>query len=194
MSRNYAQTWKDWSGGCPVCGLTYAANVEEDRRYHRTTHRKVLETHEPKPVGLADGFLRIDSDSRLALRNRLENIGRMFRHELAFDFLPYCADPEADLPGHHWLIVKDRRPIGGLSVRWRKYSDAPPRWVWAWVWVIPSERRSGWMERCWEMVRAEFPGIDPEFPLSFAAAKFFAGRDDVPQDIRRRAQRQVERA
>jgi hypothetical protein len=144
-------------------------------------------------MGLADGFLRIDDGSKLVLRNRLENIGRMFRHELAFDFLPYCADPEADLPGHHWLIVKDGRPIGGLSVRRRKYGDAPARWVWAWVWVIPSERHNGWMSLCWEMIRTKFPGIEPESPLSYVAAKFFAGRDDVPRDIRRRAQKQFER-
>ena len=94
----------------------------------------------------------------------------------------------------HWLIVTpDNRPVGGFSARWREWADAPSEWMWAWVWVIPSERRTGHVQRCWTMLKAEFPKIEPEPPFSYPIAKFFANRDDVSERTRKLAARRVAR-
>lgn len=51
QTTNYARTWQAWpcDRSCPVCGLTYVRESEEDRRLHRARHRKVLQVYEPKP-------------------------------------------------------------------------------------------------------------------------------------------------
>lgn len=198
--RHYARLWRNGHDGCPVCGLEYVRESEADRRIHRARHRKVLQVYEPKPDPVlaahyaAHGtFLPLDSRSPLRLRNRLEGMAIMFRRELSFDFPPYSAT-EADplpwnddcKPAHHWLIVTpDGRPIGGFSARWREWTDAPAQWMWAWVWVIPSERRTGHVQRCWALLKAKFPNIQPEPPFSYPVAKFFANRDDVSELTRR---------
>jgi hypothetical protein len=187
--------------GCPVCGLEYVKELESDRRLHRTHHRKVLAVFEPQPMPTliasyaAHGqFVPVDMFTPRPVRQRLEKMAYFFRRELHFDFPPYSAD-ECDVfrePAHHWLIVSpDGRPIGGLSVRWRIYSDAPPNWVWAWAWVIPSERRRGYVRRCWEFLKPRSPDIEPELPLSYPVAKFFAERSDVPEHVRNHAAKEA---
>jgi hypothetical protein len=203
--QEYARTWQALGycipPCCPVCGLNYAREVEEDRRVHRSRHRQVLRVYEPKPnLRLAalyaehGVFVPLDSRSPRWLRGRLDGMAIMFRRELGFDFVPYSAG-ESDFtraPSRHWLIVAaDGRSIGGLSARWREYSDAAPRWVWAWVWVVPSERRAGHVSRCWMMLKAELPEIEPEPPFSFPTAKFFSSRTDVPDDVRDYAAKQL---
>jgi hypothetical protein len=200
-ARDYAKAWRAYNGGdgCPTCGLMYVRESEEDRRLHRSRHRKVLQVYEPKPdPRLADlhakhgAFVPIANASPRALRNRLEDMATMFRRELGFDFPPYSADEhlEDGPDGCHWLIVTpDGRPIGGLSARWREYSDAPAQWVWAWVWVIPAERRRGHVGRCWAMLRAQFSAIEPEGPFSYPVARFFCDRADISELTRRIAVR-----
>ena len=53
------------------------------------------------------------------------------RESVGYDFLPYSADEDDPAPwnnrkpSRHWLIATaDGRSIGGLSARWREYSDA----------------------------------------------------------------------
>src|SRR6516165_82058 len=187
--QEYARTWRSRMLGhweerrCPVCGLLYVRESENDRRVHRSRHRQVLQVYEPKPdLRLAalyaehGAFVPLDSRSPRWLCSRLGGMATMFRREFGYDFAPYCAaerDPVPSwcpppAPARHWLIgTADGRPIGGLSARWREYSDAPSCWVWAWVWVIPSERRAGHVSRCWMMLKSELPEIVPEPPFSF---------------------------
>jgi hypothetical protein len=171
----------------------YVREDEDDRRLHRSRHRKVLQVYEPKPdpkltelYAIHGAFVPIDQTSQRALRNRLENMATMFRRELGYDFPPYQGDEREGVykcpPSRHWLIVApDGRPIGGLSARLRKFTDYPTDWWWAWVWVIPAERRHGHVGRCWTMLRSHFPTIEPEGPFSAPVAKFFRNRDDVSE-------------
>jgi zinc-finger of acetyl-transferase ESCO len=207
--RHYAKSWPRWAGdfadACPVCGLTYVRELEGDRRIHRSRHREVLAVYEPKSLpALATlyaqhgEFVPLDGSSPRTLRRRLEGAARMFQREKSYDFPPYGADeePEAERPPYHWLIASpDGRPFGGLSARWRSYSNAPARWVWAWVWVIPSERRKSWIQRCWAMLKADvvLQGIEPEPPFSYPIAKFFQQRGDVSERIRGIAAQRVQR-
>jgi acetyltransferase ESCO-like protein len=180
---------------CPVCGLLYVRELEEDRRVHRARHREVLQVYEPKPdprlsalYAEHGNFMPLDSRSPHWLRNRLGSMAMMFQRELGFDFPPYSAAEDDPTPSRHWLIVTaDGRSIGGLSARWREYSDASARWVWAWVWVIPSERRAGHAPRCWTMLKAKLPEVEPEPPYSYPIAKFFAARTDVADYVREHA-------
>jgi zinc-finger of acetyl-transferase ESCO len=200
--RDYARLWASWCDhgkACPVCGLTYVRELESDRRLHRARHRKVLQVYEPKPVPLLETlhaqygeFVPVNEQSPRSLRNRLEGMATMFQRELGFDFSPYSADDDRSEPVHHWLIVAaDGRAIGGLSARWCVYSDAPAQWMWTWAWVIPSERRAGYTQRCWTMLRAAIQRIEPEPPFSYPVAKFFAEREDVSERIRVIAARRI---
>ena len=213
-ARHYAKSWLRWAGQfasqherhgpCPVCGLTYVHDSEEDRRIHRGRHREILAIYEPKPLPALAAlyarhgeFVPLDYFSPRALRRRLEGAARMFNREKGYDFLAYSADewPELDRPSYHWLIASlDGRPLGGLSARWREYSDVPARWVWAWVWVVPSARRKDWVQRCWAMLTANaaLQGVEPEPPFSYPIAKFFRQRSDVSERIRSIAARRAE--
>ena len=204
-SRHHARLWwRDWRGAissstCPVCGLTYVRKVADDRKRHRTQHRKVLATYEPKPnASLAalyakhGVFVPVAGRSLRSMRNRLGNMAVMFRRECGFDFVPYSVGDEKSEWGHHWLILTpDGRAIGGLSAWHREFMDAPPGWRWAWAWVIPAMRRNGHMQRCWDMLTARFSEIEPQPPLSRPAAQFFAGRSDVTERVREHAEHQL---
>jgi len=182
--------------------MLYVPKVAEDRLMHRERHREVIQTYEPKPLAVIarsyaehGTFVPLNACSPLTLRRRLENMGRMFKREEGYDFPPYEASEDGDRTGRHWMIVsQDGRAIGGLSARWREYSNAPARWQWAWVWVIPAERRSGWMHRCWTMIRNEISEIEPELPLSIPAARFFAKCDDVTDRVRKHAASVIQEA
>ena len=185
---------------CSICGLMYATDVDEDRRLHRARHAKVLRIISPKPQGtLAQAYARhgefvpIERSSPPWMRRRLWGVAVQFKRELGFDFAPYHPD-DNDLKGHHWLIVtEDGRSIGGLSVRWVVFSDAPPQWLWTWIWVVPSERRKGWASRCWNMLAPRFSGIDPDPPLSPPIARFFLDRTDVSEFTRNAAPRTLDK-
>jgi hypothetical protein len=190
--QHYAQQWKsfrylDDPDRCEVCGLNYCHDSARDRRDHNKRHKQVLDVYEPKPHPelaqrfAADGpFLRIEHSSPLWQRRRLAGMAKMFQRELGFDFAPYH-EAETNAPEeHHWLILAaDGRTVGGLSVDWRAWRNAPTEWIWAWVWIIPSERRHGHAGRCWAMLKERFPAIEPERPLSLSMMLFFAGRTDV---------------
>ena len=50
--RHYARMWVGWHAleddTCLVCGLTYVRESEQDRRLHRSRHRKVVQVYEPR--------------------------------------------------------------------------------------------------------------------------------------------------
>jgi zinc-finger of acetyl-transferase ESCO len=193
QEREYARTLWGRDYGCAVCGLEYVARSEDDRRVHRSRHREVLRACEPKPdlelVGRGP-FLRIDSNSPRRLRKQFAGMARMFQRELGFDFPPYVFEEGDDERARHWMIISpDGRAIGGLSVRCMTYSNAPMCLEWTWVWVIPSERRHGHTQRCWDMLCDRFPSIEPQTPLSIPVAKFFIDRTDVSERTRAFARR-----
>ena len=114
--------WPGWHAldddTCLVCGLTYVRELEQDRRLHRSRHRKVVQVYEPKPdADLAalyaehGAFVPIGSHSPLRLRNRLVGMATMFRREFGFDFVPYSASEDDPYP---W---NDAKPAAALADR-----------------------------------------------------------------------------
>jgi hypothetical protein len=209
--REYARAWRTWRQSerlradgwveCSICGFGYVRGSEEDQRIHRARHREVLRVYEPKPLPTLaalyrehGAFVPVHSYSPRWLRNRLAGLATMFRREVGYEGVPYSADESFLVlklnpltSSWHWIIATPHgRAIGGLSARWRDYSDAESCWTWAWVWVIPSERRAGHAQRCWDMLKTKLPGIEPEPPFSPPIARFFASRTDVPDRIRAR--------
>jgi hypothetical protein len=177
--------------------LRLAAYSKISQREHRSHHRKVLQVHEPKPdprlVTLYrehGTFVPVPSRSPHWLRSRLAGLATMFQHELGYNFSFYIADNDdcenegargPNPSSWNWIIVTaDGRVIGGLSACWIE-----PNWHWTWVWVVPSERHAGHTQRCWNMLKAKLPGIEPDPPFSLPIARFFV-RTDVPAYIRAR--------
>jgi zinc-finger of acetyl-transferase ESCO len=198
--RQYAQEFYKSNdahmGACPVCNLYYAEDVLEDCKYHRTFHRRVVDVFEPKPsvsiarlFGKHGQFIPVHRESASHLRRRLANISRVFKKEFGCDFTMY---DEAGDPGEGYLISDaDGRALGGSTIRWIEYSNAPAQWVWSWIWIVPTHRRHRLMQAFWDMVRDKYPGIDPDPPFSRSAASFFANREDVSGRIRAYAKKQL---
>jgi hypothetical protein len=114
----------------------------------------------------------------------------MFKKEFGCDFTMYDLH---DDPGHGLLIVdKVGRTIGGATVRWQEYSNAPASWELSWVWIVPVARRQGLLKAVWQMTRARYDGIRPAPPFSRPAALFFVKRQDVSKSIRKYAQSQLD--
>jgi hypothetical protein len=51
--------------------------------------------------------------------------------------------------------------LGGATVRWVQYSNAPAQWMLSWVWITPTSRRTGLLQALWKMVVDRYPGIGP---------------------------------
>ena len=49
--------------------------------------------------------------------------------------------------------------------------------------VSAAERRAAHVQRCWTMLKAKLPEIEPEPPFSYPTAKFFSSRTDLPDRI-----------
>lgn len=198
-SRQYAREfYKRWNeGACPICNLTYVRELPEDRRFHRSFHRNVVEVFEPRPnAGMASlyrkhgQFIPVREYSARSLRRRLANISRVFKREFGCDFTMYSEEGD---PGHGFLITdRDGRALGGGTIRMREYSNAPSHWALYWIWVAPSFRREGLLKATWEMAKASYNGIEPDPPFSREAAMFFCGRPDVSERITRYARSQLE--
>jgi hypothetical protein len=182
---------------CPVCNMTYVRAEPQDRLFHRSYHRDIVNVFEPKPsttlakqYGRHGQLVPVRQDSPQTLRRRLANISRVFKKEFGADFPMY---EETGDPGDGYLVTEpDGRAIGGLVVRWIEFSNAPAQWTLSWVWIVPSHRRRGLMKSAWLIVRNKYPSIDPDPPFSKGAAQFFASRDDVSERVRRYAQGQLD--
>ena len=57
------------------------------------------------------------------------------------------------------------------------------------AWIIPAERRHGYMQLCWNMLRGKWPEIEPQ--TTILNSKFFVARDDVSERIRAFALRRL---
>jgi hypothetical protein len=184
-------------GTCPVCNLYYVHDLASDRKIHRTFHRRVVDTFDPKPsIALAKlyaehgRFIPVKSNSHQHARRKLANIARIFRREFGCDFTMYSEDND---PGDGFIIAEpDGRAIGGTTVRWIEFSNAPAQWIFEWIWVAPASRRTGLLKETWEMVREKYSGIDPGTPFSKGAATFFANYEGVSDRIRTYARKQLE--
>lgn len=178
---------------CPVCGLSYAKGSPTDERFHRTYHREVVETFEPRPnSALAKQharhgiFVPVDIRSPRWMHKRLYRIALMFKREMDYDFPMW--DERGDDGNGYIFSDREGRALGGCAVRWREWKDSAG-WVLQGIWVAPPHRRQGLMRSAWEMLIRQYEGIIPEPPLSRPAARFFQGTDGLPEWIRQRIKR-----
>lgn len=175
---------------CPVCGLLYVKGSPTDEQNHRSYHREVVETFEPRPNNaLAKQharhgvFVPVDIRSPCWMHKRLYRIALMLRRENGYDF-PMWGERGDDGNGYIFTDAEGRA-LGGCAVRWREWKNATPGWVLQWIWVAPPHRRQGLMRSAWEMLTRQYEGIIPEPPLSRPAAQFFQGVNGLPERIRK---------
>jgi hypothetical protein len=173
-AENYYAHFNGLDLTCPVCGLIYVAEYEQDQRYHRKWHREVVETFEPKPnAALArwrtpagGDFIPVGQGDPKWLHKRLYRVAKMLKRENGYDFIMW-SDAGNDYGG--FLIVDpDGRALGGFAVQ----LDTDPPSL-RWIWIAPPYRRRGWLRQSWKMLTERFPGIVPEPPFSPAAEAFF---------------------
>jgi GNAT superfamily N-acetyltransferase len=201
MTREYAREFYKRpdadKGACPVCNLCYAEYDSNDRKLHRTFHKAVVDTFDPRPNKLLakehakhGTFVPVGPRSVRQLRVRLGNIGRAFKNEFGAGWIQY--DQHGD-DGHGFIIAAaDGRALGGTTIRLREGQNGEWKFVMAWVWVAPAFRRQGLMRATWETAAKRFPGLLPEPPFSQNAAAFFCTRADVSQEVRDYAMRTLE--
>jgi len=91
-AKDYYHHWDGMKGTCPVCGLNYVPDVEEDRRLHRNFHREVVTTFDPRPnaalkrrhATIGEDFLPVNWGDPKGLHRRLYLIARMLIHSCAY--------------------------------------------------------------------------------------------------------------
>ena len=173
-AKDYYHHWDGMKGTCPVCGLNYVPDIEEDRRRHRNFHREVVTTFDPRPnaslkrrrATIGEDFLLVNWGDPKWLHRRLYLIARMLMRENGYDF-PMWNESGSESRG--FLIVDlEGRALGGFAVGHDRRSMTL-----RWIWIAPPYRRQGWMRRSWEMLTDRFPGIMPEPPFSPAAEQYF---------------------
>ena len=86
------------------------------------------------------------------------------------------------LPIGYRIIDGQDRVVGLFRIAYRNGSECwplPNRWVLTSIQIDPVFRRRGWLRRTWEKLVADYPGIQPEPPLSWESWQFFASRPEV---------------
>ena len=171
------------------CGLSYVKGLPEDQRDHRSFHRIVVETFEPKPTATLaklhaeyGEFVPVRFHSPQWMHKRLYRIAQMLQRENGYDFVMW--DMRRDDGDGYIFTDAAGRALGGFAVRWCEWTDWPDSWVLQWIWVAPPHRRQGLMRRAWAMLTANYPDILPERPFSRSAAKFFKQCDGLPDFMR----------
>lgn len=99
-----------------------------------------------------------------AHRQVVEEIGRQFRRELGFDFVPFDAsDPEFE-----GVLIDSRKflatfPIAAGAAGFERDGD---RWIMKWVWLHPYERGTGRFADTWNELERRYGEFYVEGPYS----------------------------
>ena len=121
-AKDYYHHWDGMKGTCPVCGLNYVTDIEEDRRLHRNFHREIVTTFDPTPnaalkrrrATIGEDFLLVNWADPKWLHRRLYLIARMLMRENGYDF-PMWNESGSESGG--FLIVDlEGRALGGFAV------------------------------------------------------------------------------
>ena len=147
----------------------------------------VLALHE-----LEESPLLVLPTSPLAMRQRVEKMGKYFRREFRTDFPPMLA---SEVPGEHGCIpyeahlffedARDRleegkafpsRIVGASCFRWQTWTNAEPSWEFSWVWFHPFSRRRGHLSRAWPQFKEKYGNFAMSEVLSREMEAFLAKR------------------
>lgn len=157
-----------------------------ERHYEiRLPFVKVVKNPQQNEIPTDVPFLIVGPNSPLAWRKAAENLACYFRREFGYDFVQY----QATECHHDWSLAKDRVLVfakksvntsfedvfcffGAVSVRWIKWSNAPPSWSIEWVWFHPYERGKGHMTKAWPFILQMFPEPSVAPPISPAMKSF----------------------
>lgn len=163
---------------CPHCRLTYAPEFEEDRRLHRSHHRRIVgmkkQAYEPKPI---KSFLiclqqeefpeHVTWLSPRWKHRQMYLRARAFRNEFGYDFIQWADGIEKDENAHGFLFHEDGVIIGACAFRRRR-----DHWGMQWIWLAPQARRKGILTKWWPRFVKMFGNFDVEQPLSEAMTAF----------------------
>lgn len=121
-------------------------------------------------------------------RDAVEQLGRYFRREFSYDFLPYTArehERVGDGTLQAYLLfdpveVRDvvLRPIGACSFLLRQ-----DRWMMNWIWLHPFARRRGHLTKAWQFFHKCYNNFDVQHPLSSAMESFLYKINGSTQQI-----------
>lgn len=178
------------STSCQICGLSYMAQLPEDRSNHRRIHSGFIRCLSPKSskkirnfVNPTDHMLRVDPTSGLWRHKEIFWRARCFKMEFQYDFTQWQLPPSVDWAARGFLFADDTGTfgagalVGACAFRWQEWADAPHSWSLRWVWLAPKVRRKGILSRKWPYFRERFGDFHIEQPLSDAMSAFLQARD-----------------
>lgn len=156
---------------CAVCGLSYMPDHPSDVRLHRRRHDLALNGVPARPlkseqVIAEDEHVRITlvtPRSSITQRVRAEEVARLGRREMQYDFLVFSRyEDEDEYQAHVFLAHREGRAVGLLALRYRQvvrhYTwaewdaevepgdqafDPVKRWAIDFIWFLPPYRRQG---------------------------------------------------
>lgn len=88
------------------------------------------------------------------------------------------------MPRSYQIFNDQGRWVGEYRIAYRDSRECWPLplsnyWALTRIWIDPAFRRQGWLRRTWEKLIFDYPGIQPEPPLSRESWQFFARRPEV---------------
>jgi hypothetical protein len=138
---------------------------------------------------LAHDMVPLTRDSGIKLQKAVEQLGRYFRREFQYDFMPFEAGcMRGDFRGFLFPILnefvgRDHVRIGGVAMfEWQTKEDVQDpaygeRWWLMWAWFHPYQREKGHLTRAWRHFQSEFQDFHIQRPLSSAMRHFLEKTD-----------------
>ena len=149
------------------------------------------------PPGLPAPWV-VATKSPASVRKAVEQLGRYFRREFHYDFVPYTSLVDVGRGRVYLWSVRtfhkhDMREliVGACGFYWGEWDNHPHGWAMSWCWFHPYERRRGHLSRAWPYCLARFPGFICEPPLSDAMTKFLLKRGYFDGPGRHRARKRL---
>ena len=114
-------------------------------------------------------------------RKAVEKIGRYFRREFRYDFIPYSAhDPGDNEVAFLWLQEdwdwQGKRMVAYGACAFDQWADG---WCLAWVWFHPYERGRGHLSEAWPYFQRRFGDFFLQEPISIGMHEFLRRRAET---------------
>jgi hypothetical protein len=168
----------DRPGFCRICRLEYAPHSPRDRAFHRRQHIISLRPYQPKPdPEFADNVdVIVDKASPKKLHKLVFERTQALRREGCSGQTQWGEDCAPPGPIHAILLIEDATPVGAVSFRWMRWTDAPDEWRILMAWIAEPWRRKGVLSRRWDRWRETYDEFSIERPISRGMASFLAKR------------------
>ena len=140
--------------------------------------------------------LLVTPSSPRRIREFVETLGKRFRRELDFDFVPFEASETPKSQGYvpyevylfHEVasdLFEFDKPvkhhcIGACGFRWAEWSNAPACWSLQWAWFHPYFRGRGHLSKAWPSFIQKYGNFHVQRPVSAAMEKFLEKYHPLP--------------